>query len=79
MPRGKGNKIIGIPAKKAAAREELLTALAVVAEGGSLVIHSGRRTFTLKPADLALYAGERGRRGRLLPRGFQNVDALSAG
>ncbi len=79
MPRGKGNKIIGIPSARAAAREELLAALAVVPEGGSLILLSGKRTFTLKPADLDLYAGERGRRGKLLPRGFQKVDGLQAG
>lgn len=76
MPRGKGNKIIGIPGSRAASREELLAALAVVPPGASLTILSGRRTLTLKAADLELYLGERGRRGRLLPRGFQKVDGL---
>jgi len=33
---------------------------------------------TLKPADLDAYQGERGRRGRLLPRGFQRVDGLAS-
>jgi topoisomerase-4 subunit A len=79
MPRGKGNKIIGIPSARAAAREEWMTAIAVVPEGGSLVVLSGKRTLTLKPADLDVYQGERGRRGRLLPRGFQRVEGLSAG
>ncbi len=79
MPRGKGNKIVGIPSARAAAREELVAALAVVPAGRSLVIISGKRTFTLKPSDLDLYQGERGRRGRMLPRGFQRVDGLEAG
>ncbi|MGE5154920.1 MAG: DNA topoisomerase IV subunit A, partial [Bdellovibrio bacteriovorus] len=78
MPRGKGNKIIGIPSARVASREELLAALAVVPGGAGLTILSGKRSFTLKPADLDLYAGERGRRGRLLPRGFQRVDGLQA-
>jgi topoisomerase-4 subunit A len=78
MPRGKGNKIIGIPSARVAARDEMVVALAVVQEGGSLVLLSGKRTLTLKPADLDVYQGERGRRGRLLPRGFQRVDGLSA-
>ncbi len=78
MPRGKGNKIIGIPAAKVATREELMVALAVVRAGGNLTILSGKRGFTLKPADLDVYQGERGRRGRLLPRGFQRVDGLEA-
>jgi topoisomerase-4 subunit A len=78
MPRGKGNKIVGIPSARLAAREELLAALAIVAPGGALTVLSGKRTLTLKPSDLDLYAGERGRRGRLLPRGFQRVDGLES-
>jgi topoisomerase IV subunit A len=77
MPRGKGNKIIGIPSARAASREEWVAALAVIPEGGSLLVTSGKRTLTLKPADLDIYQGERGRRGRLLPRGFQRVEGLS--
>ncbi len=78
LARGKGNKIIGIPAAKAKAREEWVVAVAVVPEGGSLAILSGKRTLTLKPDDLARYVGERGRRGGMLPRGFQRVEGLSA-
>jgi topoisomerase-4 subunit A len=78
MPRGKGNKIIGIPAARVASREEVLAALAFVPAGVGLTIFSGKRSFTLKRADLALYVGERGRRGRLLPRGFQRVDGLQS-
>lgn len=76
LPRGKGNKIIGIPAARAKAREEYVAALAVIPEDAGLAIRSGKRRFTLKPADLERYHGERGRRGRLLPRGFQRVEAL---
>jgi len=76
LTKGKGNKIIGIPAKKAAAREEYVVAIACVPEGGSLKVLSGKRHVTLKPSDLDAYQGERGRRGNKLPRGFQNVDAV---
>jgi topoisomerase-4 subunit A len=78
LARGKGNKIIAIPSARAAMREELVTALAVVHAGGSLVLRSGKRHFTLKPADLDQYQGERGRRGRMLPRGFQRVEGVEA-
>ncbi|MDX1593780.1 MAG: DNA topoisomerase IV subunit A [Gammaproteobacteria bacterium] len=78
MARGKGNKIIAIPSKRAAAREEYVTALACVPEGGSLTLRAGKRHVTLKPSDLEHYRGERGRRGALLPRGFRNVDGASA-
>lgn len=78
MAKGKGNKIIGIPPAKVATREEFVVGMAVVPMGGSLTIYSGKRHLTLKPKDLEHYAGERGRRGAKLPRGFQRVDALSA-
>jgi topoisomerase-4 subunit A len=76
LPRGKGNKIINIPASRAKAREEFVTALAVVQEGGSVTIRSGKRHFTLRPEDLDIYRGERGRRGKMLPRGFQRVETI---
>jgi topoisomerase-4 subunit A len=74
MARGKGNKIIAIPRPKVAAREEYVSALACVPAGGSLTLYCGKRHLTLKPSDLEHYRGERGRRGALLPRGFQSVD-----
>jgi topoisomerase-4 subunit A len=76
LPRGKGNKIINIPATRANAREEYVTALAVVPDGRSLTIRSGKRHFTLRRTDLDIYQGERGRRGKMLPRGFQRVESV---
>jgi topoisomerase-4 subunit A len=76
LPRGKGNKLIGIPSARLKAREEYVAALAVVPDGAALTILSGKRSFTLKPADLDRFVGERGRRGALLPRGFQRVDDM---
>jgi topoisomerase-4 subunit A len=78
MARGKGNKIIAIPGPKVAVREEYVTALACVPAGGSLTLYCGKRHLTLKPSDLDHYRGERGRRGALLPRGFQSVDRAEA-
>jgi topoisomerase-4 subunit A len=74
LSRGKGNKIISIPLKRVAAREEYLVALAAVPEAGVLVVYSGKRFLRLKAADLEHYQGERGRRGNKLPRGFQRVE-----
>jgi len=76
MSRGKGNKIIGITAKKATSREEFVVALACVSPGGVLRAWSGKRYLNLKSADLDAYAGERGRRGNKLPRGFQKIDRI---
>jgi len=79
MAKGKGNKIIGIPAARVLDREEYVVGIAVVPAGESLTILSGKRHLTLKARDLEHYAGERGRRGAKLPRGFQRVDGLQAG
>ncbi|MCW8959863.1 MAG: DNA topoisomerase IV subunit A [Gammaproteobacteria bacterium] len=77
MARGKGNKIVSIPASKASNREEYVVALAVLMAGQGLVLYAGKRHLTLKTADLDHYLGERGRRGSKLPRGFQRVDGMS--
>ncbi|HEX6550876.1 MAG TPA: DNA topoisomerase IV subunit A, partial [Gammaproteobacteria bacterium] len=76
LARGKGNKIMGIPSKKAASREEIMAAVTVVPADESLVILSGKRYMTLSPKDLKEYAGERGRRGLKLSRNWRKVDAM---
>ena len=78
LAKGKGNKIIQIPPQRARNREELLIHLVLVPEEGTLVIHAGKRFFKLTYGNLTQYLGERGRRGRKLPRGFQNVDWLES-
>jgi topoisomerase-4 subunit A len=76
LARGKGNKLIGIPAAKAAMREEYVIDVQVLSSSDLLTVHAGKRHFTLKGADLEHYKGERGRRGNCLPRGLQNVTQL---
>jgi topoisomerase-4 subunit A len=76
LPRGKGNKLFGIPAKKAESREELLTGLAVLRPDQDLLVWSGDRRMTLKAAELKDYRGERAQRGAVLPRGWRKVDRL---
>ncbi|WP_110674364.1 DNA topoisomerase IV subunit A [Salinicola sp. RZ23] len=76
MAKGKGNKMIAIPGQRAANREEFVRDLVLLPEGAALVVHAGKRKQTLKAADLDYYAGERGRRGSKLARGFQKVDRL---
>ncbi len=77
LAKGKGNKIIGIPSARVAERIEFVVAIAVLNDDDTLVVHSGKRKpLNLKAADLEHYAGERGRRGLKLPRGFQKVDRV---
>jgi topoisomerase-4 subunit A len=76
LPRGKGNKLISIPAARASERQEYVVALCVLGPRDTLLVHAGRRHLSMKPSDLEHYRGERGRRGNKLPRGFQNVDRV---
>jgi topoisomerase-4 subunit A len=76
LTRGKGNKIIGIPARAVAERSEYLVDILAVPEGAKVRLHSGKRYLILRAADLNAYEGERGRRGNKLPRGFQKVDRM---
>ena len=78
LPKGKGNKIIQIPPARLKTRKEYVSILMVVPEGARLIVHVGKRFMTLKGADLAAYGGERGRRGKLLSRGFRNVERIEA-
>jgi topoisomerase-4 subunit A len=76
LPRGKGNKLFGIPTKKAESREELLAVMSVLSGAQSLRVFSGERQMTLKPSDLKDYEGERAQRGALLPRGWRTVERI---
>ena len=77
LSKGKGNKIISIPAANAKARSELLVKLFLISEQASLEFHSGKRKITLKPEDLQKFRAERGRKGSQLPRGLHsNVDIV---
>ena len=40
------------------------------------MVKSGKRSFKLAPQTLEEYKGERGRRGKKLPRGFRTVDRI---
>ena len=76
LSRGKGSKLINIPAAKACAREEFVIDIQLITENDALTIHAGKRHFTLKASDLLHYQNERGVRGNRLPRGLQNVTGL---
>jgi topoisomerase IV subunit A len=74
MPKGKGNKLFDIPSKKAASREEVLTAVAVVPPQGTLVLWAGEKQKTLTWGELKEFKGERAQRGAVLPRGWRQID-----
>lgn len=71
MKKGKGNKLIDLK------DGDSVVAITTFSEGDSLSLDSGKRTLTLKPMDIANFMGARGRRGSVLPKGFQKVSAIS--
>ncbi len=77
LARGKGQKLIHIPTADVNGGVEQVRDIAVLSEGQTLVVYAGARHLNLKRSDLDGYLGERARRGRKLPRGFQRVDRLA--
>ena len=77
LAKGKGNKLLNVPSAAFKSGEEELVGAVVVGVRDELLVHAGQRHLRLKAKDLESYAGERARRGRRLPRGFQKVDRLS--
>ena len=76
LSRGKGNRIINIPGRKAASGEEAMSAVSVVQDGESVVLHAGKRTKKMSAKEIRTYQGERAQRGSLLSRGYRSVDAI---
>jgi topoisomerase-4 subunit A len=76
LARGKGNKIQGIPPKRIKAGEEAVAFIACLSDKQKLVIHSGKKYKSMNLRELEEYRIERGKRGRKLPRGYQNVTAI---
>lgn len=76
LSKGKGNKLIQIPTVDLNSGTDKVIAVAVIAEQSALKLISGKRTLTLKAADLQDYIGVRAKRGQILPRGFQRVDQM---
>jgi topoisomerase-4 subunit A len=77
LARGKGNKLIQIPSTLLHEGHRV-TAICVLPPLRALRVEAGKRHLTLTATDLENFVGERGRRGKLLPRGFQRVDRLEA-
>jgi len=77
LSRGKGNKLLNIPTAAFKAGEERVVAVQVMGPDDELLVVAGQRHLRMKARDLENYVGERARRGRKLPRGFQKVDSLT--
>lgn len=77
MARGKGIKLLGVPAAKYKAGDERMVAAALLQPGEPLQVVAGGRTMTVKWKEIeSRYLGERGRRGALLPRNYRKVERI---
>lgn len=77
MSKGKGIKFINVPAAKLKAGEETIDHVHLVQDGESITLYCGKKHKTMKGEEVDEYAGERGRRGLKLPRGYRAVDRIS--
>ncbi|MCP1064831.1 DNA topoisomerase IV subunit A [Serratia symbiotica] len=76
LSKGKGNKIVSIPATQAATSEDKLAWLLVLPPQTSITLHVGKCKLMLRPEDLQKFRAERGRKGTQLPRGLQRIDRV---
>ena len=76
LARGKGNKIMNIPAARLKSAEESVVSIVVLPCDAKLLIHVGKKYKVLQGEAIEEYVGERGKRGKLLPKGYQNVSHL---
>jgi len=76
LSKGKGNKLINIPPKRLKAGEEHMIGVVVVAEGEEILVWAGQRYMRIGRKDLEHFRGDRAKRGRKLPRGFQRVTKI---
>ncbi|OQP33035.1 DNA topoisomerase IV subunit A [Pantoea latae] len=76
MSKGKGNKIISIPAADAAAGNDKLAWLLILPPGSAVTLYVGKRKLVMRSEELQKFRADRGRRGTLLPRGLQRIDKV---
>jgi len=79
LSKGKGNKLIQIPADDLAARKEIVTGLCALKETQKLRIYYGKRKPIYKPEDWIHFVSHRARRGKELRLGYvTNIKYIEA-
>ncbi|MEC8881960.1 MAG: DNA topoisomerase IV subunit A [Pseudomonadota bacterium] len=76
LKKGKGVRLCHILPQSFASGKDACLFSAVFSDEDSLVIQSGRRSFTLKPDLWSGYVIARAKRGKFIPQGFRKVSAL---
>ncbi len=79
LSKGKGNKLIQIPATDLIARKELITGLCALNETQKLRVYYGKRKPIYKPEDWIHFVSHRARRGKELRPGYvTNIKYIEA-
>ena len=79
LSKGKGNKLIQIPADDLAARKEIVTGLCALKETQKLRAYYGKRKPIYKPEDWIHFVSHRARRGKELRPGYvTNIKYIEA-
>jgi topoisomerase-4 subunit A len=65
--------MIQVPPKRLKAGEEQMVGLAIIAAGQEILVWAGKQYLRMATKDLEHYRGERAKRGRKLPKGYQRV------
>jgi topoisomerase-4 subunit A len=76
LSKGKGNKLISLKKGGLGIADEVLQFAVILPAGGQLLVQAGKQFKAIKGAELDKYRSERGKRGILLPKGYQNVTGL---
>jgi topoisomerase-4 subunit A len=76
LSKGKGNKLINIPPKRLKSGEEHMIGMVVVSLKEEILVWAGQRYLRIGKKDLEHFRGDRAKRGRKLPRGFQRVTRI---
>lgn len=79
LSKGKGNKLISLKKGGLGIADETLLFAAIISQDEALLVQAGKKFKAIKGAELEEYRGERGKRGKLLPKGFQHVTGLEIG
>lgn len=80
LAKGKGNKLMNLKKGGLGIADEALAFALVLSADEQLVVHVDKRKkpLILKAHEWAEYRGERAQRGKLLPKGYQQVSALES-
>ncbi|MFQ6563182.1 DNA topoisomerase IV subunit A [Dickeya dianthicola] len=76
LSKGKGNKIVSIPAAQLTSGDDRILWLMAISPHSSVTLYAGKRKYSLRPEELQKYQASRGCKGTALPRGLQRVDRI---